>query len=409
MTNRQEFILALLDRGQGYLKIFLAFGVGVHIKRPAWIEKLWAWVWNKIKALILFFPLIFFVSCASLRSHPVLQLQFSSMPPRAAIRAQCNDKTFSTQGTVVCEQREPSNAAISVKIPPVEGRVVFSNGQLKNTSDFNWYPESGILFWKHKTIKDTWIPLDLGEIASTFGDWPVSLDIIGNDPDVGVIVTRGIMFYRICNDKDVPCSHLVVKYNCAGHEHVTGENNIGKCDRLSGSTQAFEVQLKGSSYQARPGAKLYVSAPRLGVAENYTPKQSDFDQGVFKFELPTLPSGPSLIGIRLAWVEDGKIKQVETRVLIVGYSPDWTGLDLPHTLSDGENVRFVKPVFSDVMEVDLYGPKETLIEKNFGKSKSIAIPRPDVGEVACAFAWQRDSSDQTFLCVDPNMKEVGIP
>lgn len=409
MNHREEFIVALFHEGQGYLKLLLAFGVGVHIKRPVWLERAWAWGWNKAKALTLFLPLIFIVSCASLRSHPVMQLQFSSMPPRAAIRAQCNGQTFSTQGTVVCEQKAPSDAVVSVKIPPVEGRVVFSNGQLKNTTDFNWYPESGILFWKHKTIKDTWIPLDLGEIASTYGDWPVALDIIGNDPDVGIIVTRGIMYYRVCNDKDVPCSHLAVRYDCAGHGHLTGDYNIGKCERLSGSAQAFEVQLKGASYQARPGAKIYISAPRLGVAQDYTPNQSDFDQGVFKFELPVLPAGPTLVGMRLAWIEDGKLKQVETRVLIVGFDPAWTGLDVPHTLPDGDNVRFVKPVFSDVMEVDLYGPKETLLDKSFGKDKSYSIPRPEAGQVACAFSWQRDSSDQTYLCIDPNLKEVAIP
>lgn len=409
MTNRQEFILALLDRGQGYLKIALAFGVGVHVKRPAWIEKTWSWVWGKMKTLIMLVAALFLTHCASLRSHSVLQLQFSSMPPRAAIRAQCNGETFSTQGTVVCEQKAPSDAVVSVKIPPVEGRVVFSNGQLKSTTDFNWYPESGFLFWKHKTIKDTWIPLDLGEIASTFGDWPVALDIIGNDPDVGVIVTRGIMFYRICNDKDVSCSHLAVKYDCAGHGHATGDYNIGKCERLSGSAQAFEVQLKGASYQTRPGAKIYVSAPRLGIEQSYTPAQSDFDQGAYKFELPSVPAGPTLVGIRMAWIENGTLKQVETRVLIVGFDPAWTGLDRPHTLPEDESVRFVKPVFSDVMEVDLYGPKEALLDKIFGKAKSISIPMPEAGQIACAFSWQRDSSDQTYLCIDPNMKEVGIP
>jgi hypothetical protein len=331
------------------------------------------------------------------------------MPPRAAIRAQCNGQTFSTQGTVVCEQKAPSDAVVSVKIPPLEGRVVFSNGQLKNTSDFNYYPESGFLLWKHKNIKDTWIPLDLGEIASTYGDWPVAMDIVGNDPNVGVIVTRGIMYYRVCNDKDVPCSHLTVKYECAGHAHATGDYNIGKCERLSGSAQALEVQLKGASYQARPGAKIYVESARLGVLPNYTPTQADFDQGVLKLELPTIPTGPTIVGIRMQWIEEGKMKQVETRVLIVGFSPDWTGLDQPHTLPDGENIRFVKPVFSDVMEVDLYGPKETLLDKTFGSSKSFSIPMPETGEIACAFSWQRDSSDQTFVCIDQNMKEVGIP
>lgn len=374
--------------------------------------------------------------CATPRSGGILGLNFSEHPPRAAIRGTCNGVPFTTQGVAVCEQHGPSTAQVSVKIPPLEGRVVYSNGQLKKTEDFNWYPKQGFWLWKKKPIKDTWAPLELGEIAATFGDWPVALDVIGVHDKVGLIVTRGLLYHRVCNDADVACSRLVVRYECAGHAHATGAGQIGKCERLAGSPQAFRVELSGPGYKATPGAKLYVAAPRLGLPTTYTPGAADFEAQKFNIELPTVPTGPTLVGIRLAWVEGGKVQQAETRVLLAGFGPEWTGLDQPHVITrevvsyendpggywddsgswaGGQTAKkstaldWVKPVLADMIEVNTYAGRE-LKNKQFTSDKVLAnYPIPGNGQVACAFAWQRDSSDQTYLCVNSQLQEVVLP
>lgn len=347
-------------------------------------------------------------ACATPRSNSIFSLSFSDQPPRAAIRGQCNGQQFTTQGTVVCEQKAPSQAVVSVKVPPLEGRVIYSNGQLKSTEDFNWYPKQGFWIWKKKPLKDTWVDLDLGEIAATYGDWPVALDIAATDPDKGVIVTRGMLYYRVCNDQDVPCSKLEVGFNCSGWTKTTGPNEIGKCERLSGSPQAFVINTKGKLYNAKSGAKLYVSAPRMGVVTSYDVSAQDIASGQKKIELPKVPSGPTLVGIRMAWWEGDKLVQVETRILIIGFSPEWTGLDQPHYMTNDQTIDWVKPVMSDLMEIDTFKGRN-LVSKVFGSGKLQTVDRPEAGTRVCAFSWQRDSSDLTVQCLDETLKEVSFP
>lgn len=346
--------------------------------------------------------------CATPRSHGILGINYSDQPARVVMRWQCNGQTFTTQGTGVCEQKAPSTARVSVKIPPLEGRVIYSNGQLKATEDFNWYPKQGFFLWKKKPIKDTWAELELGEIASTFGDWPVAIDVVGVHPEVGPIVTRGLIYHRVCNDQDIPCSKLEVTYECAGYVKGTRAGEIGKCERMSGSSQGFHVQLKGLGYHARPGARVYLSVPRLGIQSTYAPNEQDFAASEVKLELPQVLNGPTLVGIRMAWIEDGKTQQVETRILVVGFAPEWTGLDTPHWMDRGGSVDFVKPVLSDLLEANLYEGHE-LRRKIYSTDKITSFPKPLGQQVACAFAWQRDSSDQTALCLNSQLQEVKVP
>lgn len=347
-------------------------------------------------------------ACASPRSASIFPLTFSDKPPRAAIRAQCNGKSFTTQGVVVCEQKEPSEAVISVKVPPLEGRVIYSNGQIKKTDDFNWYPEQGFFIFKKQPMSDTWASLDLGQIAATFGDWPVSLDIAANDPDVGVIVTRGILYYRVCDDKTIPCSLLETAYQCGGDTLVTGPGVIGKCERLAGSPQDLTVSLKGAQYAAKSGAELYVSIPRVSFESATAITAAILAAGQLKISLPVIQTGPTLVGLRLSWYEGSVIKSVETRILVVGFSPDWTALDEPHYLIRGGSVDWVKPIMADVMEVDTFNGKSTA-KRAYGKDKLHSENKAGTTGPVCAFAWQRDNSDMSIQCLDYNSKEVSFP
>lgn len=359
--------------------------------------------WLKVWAMGEMLMALFLSGCASLRSSPLLPIDFSAEPPRAAIRGVCDGESFTTQGTVVCEQKEPTPANISVKVPPTEGRVIYSNGQLKRTDDFNWYPKAGFWIWKKKPIKDTWVDLDLGEIASVFGDWPVALDVVANS-DAGIIDTRGVIYYRVCNDKDIPCSSLAVQYECAGHAKSTAPGQIGKCERMSGSAEDFIVNLK----DAKPGAKLYFVARRLGLKQSITITDADLGSGLKKLETPPLPSGPTLVDFALDWWDGNTLKHEETRVLVVGFDPNWTGLDQPHFLDRGDHLDWVKPVFSDIMETNVYRGRD-MKEKKFGAGKVISAGKPGQGEVACAYAWQRDAADLSIECLDQNLNEVTIP
>lgn len=352
-------------------------------------------------AAILAAPFLF--ACATLRSNALLPIDFTSQPPRAIVRGECSGVPVTTQGVIVCEQKTPSTATISVKVPPLEGRVVYSNGQLKRTDDFNWYPKEGFFLWKKQPIKDTWLDLDLGEIAATFGDWPVALDVMAVS-SVGAVVTRGILYHRICNDQDISCSRLVVEYECAGAPLATGVGQLGKCERLAGSAQAFSISLQG----ARAGAKAYVLASRLGVRQALDVTADDLKAGFRKVELPPLPAGPTLVDFALDWFEGTERKHLETKVLIMGFDPSWTGLDRPHYLDRGEKIDFARPVLADLFEVDLYDGRGA-VEKHFGTDKVLTLPRPRAGQIACAFAWSRDASDLTSTCLDQGLKEVPTP
>lgn len=348
-----------------------------------------------MKQLAKFFHILVFsmlLACATPRSFSILGTDYASQPPRVTMRWECNGKTFSTQGVGVCEQKTTSTAKVSIKVPPVSGQIVYSNGQLKETQDFNW-----------DQPLDAWSPLDLGEIASTFGDWPVALDVIGMSSR-GTLVTRGVIYHRVCDDVTVACSRLVVKYECSGVEKFTSAGEIGKCSRLSGSAQAFRVSLN----EARPGAKVYLSAPAIGLNQTFTPDVATFASGELKIEVPNVPVGPMIVGVRLSWVEFGAIKNIETRILMMGFSQEWTGLDQPHFSATGPAIDFTKPVQADMLEVNLYDAGE-LVRREYSGNRVTGFPKPRDAQIVCAFAWARDSSDQTQICLDANLSEVRVP
>lgn len=348
--------------------------------------------------------LLFGAGCATLRSGAIIPLDFSAQPPRVAIRGVCQGQPFTTQGTVVCEQKAPSLAKFSVKVPPLQGRVVYSNGQLKRTDDFNWYPKEGFFLWKKKPILDTWLDLDLGEIAAVFGEWPVVLDVTAQSK-VGVINTRGIIYHRICNDADIPCSTLVLDYECAGVSKKTGPGQIGKCERLSGSPQAFAVNLA----HAKPGAILYVVSRRLGVKWALDLTKAELAAGVKKLELPAVQNGPTLVDFLLSWPEGSGVSSERTTVLLVGSDPAWTGLDRPHYLPKDDHLDWTRPVFADIMETDLY-QGGGVVKKNFSTDQVITVDKPNRDDqVSCAFAWQRDSGDLSLQCLNSKLEEVRLP
>ncbi len=360
------------------------------------------WKADVLKKLIPILMALLLGGCASLNSGAIIPLDFSSAPPRAAIRGYCNGETFTTQGTVVCEQKSPSQAKIAVKVPPLEGRVVYSNGQLKGTEDFNWYPKEGFFIWKKKPLKDTFIDLDLGEIAATYGDWPVALDIMAISK-VGLINTSGILYHRICNDQDIPCSSLVVNFQCAGYSKATGPSSLGKCERLSGSPQAFSVDLA----HAKKGAVLYVVSRRLGVKWAIDITEADLAQGFRKFEIPQVPNGPTLIEMKLAWWDGIATQSERTTILLVGFDPKWTGLDRPHYIAGDDSIEWVRPVLGDLMETTLF-EGSSVLEKRSTTDRAQKSPRPKLGQLSCSFAWNRDASDLTFQCLDSNLKEVSF-
>jgi len=340
------------------------------------------------------------IGCATPRSSALIPIRFSEQSPRLLMRTECNGQRFTTQGMVVCEQKSPSAAVVSVKVPPIEGRVVYSNGELKKTEDFNWYPKEGFWLWKKKPIKDTWADLDLGEINADFGDWPVAMDVMGVS-SVGVINTRGILYYRICDDQDVPCSRLVVEFQCGGHSKATGEGKLGKCDRIAGSAQTFTIKLKTASYAAK-GAKLYVSVPRNGIEKSITMTESDESKGEFKFELPGILSGPTLVGFRLSWYEGQELKRYDTRILLHGSPPEWIPLDTPHALIKGNGTAdLVRPVLSDLLEANRYDANGVLTRKGYSSGKMIeGFPLPSTNGKTCVYAWSRDSSDCAVSCLN---------
>jgi hypothetical protein len=364
------------------------------------------------RALGLFFTCagvwLFFGCIPSAEIRTPLELKFSEIPPRAILRSQCGEETLYSQGMVVCEQRKNSQAVISVKVPPLEGRVIYSDGKQKKTDDFNWYPKEGFWIWKKKPLKDTWIDLSLGEIRDTFGDWPVALDVVAVSR-VGVLTTRGILYHRVCDDEAIPCSKLWVEYDCRGSKNSTKAGVLGLCSRMSGSPHVFRVRTDvPGEYLAARGAKLYLSVPRLRLFSSREVTEQELQSGVATLELPTVLPGPTLVILAMDWMEGGKRVGKETRILLHGSVPEWTGLDQPHVLKKDEDWDFVKPVLADVMEVNLYERGE-LLKKRQTSDKVVTMAAPKMQQIACAFAWQRESSDLSTLCVDAKMQEVPHP
>lgn len=324
------------------------------------------------------------------------------------MRWECGEKLQVVQGIGTCEQKLPSPASVSVKIPPIEGRVVYATNQIKRTADFNYYPKEGFLFWKKRPIRDSWVDLDLGEIASDSGDWPVAFDVVGNHADLGVTVTRGVLYHRVCDDMRAPCSKLEYTFLCQGKETSVKAGEIGSCQRLSGTSQSLTVKIKTPNYSANVGARLYVTVPRLGIAKSIPIEEPELSRGEVVVDLPEIPIGPTLVAMRLSYYEGKSPRSFEGRSLFAGFSPNWTPLDEPHLVPDGDEVKVYPPVFSDFSEMVLFQGQDP-VKRDFGSKKSFSSPKPKSNQVLCGFAWSREASDLHAACLDSSGKAVGVP
>lgn len=337
---------------------------------------------------------LLFIGCAHLRQNGILSLQFSEQASTAIMNVECNGVKSQARGVFVCEEKEPNLTKLNVKILPVPGRIIYSNGLVKKVEDFNWGKE-GAFFWKKGRIKDTWVALDFGELNTIFGDTPIALDVVGNTKN-GVIVNRGIFYHRRCNDRDIPCSYLTVNYECLGEMKNTWDNQIGFCNRMSGSSQAFKIPLQVIGGKLSAGSKLIIVSGRAGFNQVIDITNVDVQAGYIKFSYPYVANGPDLIGFRLNYLEQGVQKFKQTYILLVGFEPSWTGIDKPHYESDGDKILFSMPVLSDLMEV--VGPERLFTYSGQLKSKTDTR--------VCAYAWQRQSGDVQKTCLNNSFKEI---
>lgn len=332
------------------------------------------------------------------RSNSIFALQFSEQPPRALIDLTCNGVRHVSEGVAVCEQKTTKSPQIFVKIMPVPGRLVFSDGLSKKPIDFNY--RKGGWIWKEAIIDTTWVPIDIGELNSIFGDVPVAFDVQGLT-DKGVINNRGVIYTRICNDKDIPCSKLVVEYDCSGKTLNTYAGQIGACARLSGSSQKFRIPLKTPDYTLKAGAAVRVLSPRDGWVYRHDVTEADVAAGEIKFVYPVVLTGPDLFSITVFQYEQAVLNEYHSYILIDGYSPNWTGIDRPHHVATGGGgLEYCMPFLSDLMEIQ-EGNSLAVITKECQKWTP---PKAQV----CAFAYDRESGDQTYSCVK-NGKEVRFP
>lgn len=309
---------------------------------------------------------------------------------------ECNGIRHVSEGVAVCEEKTTKSPKIFVKIMPVPGRVVFSDGLSKVPIDFNY--RKGGWIWKETIIDTTWVPIDIGEVNSIFGDVPVVFDVQGTT-DIGVINNRGIIYTRICNDKDIPCSKLVVEYDCSGKVGNTYAGQIGSCSRLSGSSQKFRIPLVTPDYKLIKGAQIRVNSPRDGWKFEHEVTAAEVAAGEVKFVYPVVLSGPDLFSATAFQWEQGILSEYHAYVLIVGFSPNWTGIDKPHFVKAADQVDVCTPFLGDLMEIS--------------DTKSLSVITKDCqswqpsGQV-CAFAFDRESGDQTYNCLK-NGKEVRFP
>ena len=359
-----------------------------------------------IYLVLVVFVYFIMVGCAAPRSNSIFPLQFSDQASRALMRIERNGVTSVVQGVFACEEKQPREAKVAVKIMPVPGRVIYSNGIDKKVEDFNWR-ETGFLIWKRKQIKDTWIDIDLGELNTIFGDVPVAFDVSGLSKS-GVIVSRGIIFHRVCNDRDVPCSKLIVKYACGGKVLNTWAGQLGSCNRMAGAAQDFELPLRTPDYNIPVGSRVIFTSGRSNWSVVKHISDDDIHNGSLKITYDYNHTGPDLIGVRVLYSNQGVIETLQTYILLVNYAQEWTGIDNPHFLvTENFNGRkhyqaleFSKPVLSDLMEV-VEGDKRAITTDG-----RIEWDAPK--NFLCAYAWHRASGDITTTCVDKNLKETRI-
>lgn len=350
--------------------------------------------------VVLFLGLMLLSSCASLREGSIISLNFSDQAPTALMQVECNGIKQTVKGVFVCEETEPRKANVRVKVMPVKGRVIFSNGMEKRVNDFNW-GESNFLIWKRKKITDTWVDLDLGELNSIFGDMPLALDVAGYT-DSGVIVNRGIVYHRTCNNRDIACSSLVVNYDCSGIKKNTWKHQLGVCSRMSGSPQSFEIPFKTLFYELKIGDNILIYSGRTGFKQKI--KIQSLNQPI-KINYQKVITGPDVVAFIASTHEQGVLTFYQTYVLLVGFSPDWTGIDNPHFLEWETKDNFKKkfltwypPVEADLLEVVSNNDKRRRYSKNKIEWNH------DKGH--CAYAWDRSSGDIQTTCVDKNWKII---
>lgn len=331
------------------------------------------------------------VSCITPRTASIFGMSFSDQAAKALIDLDCNGVRDIYQGVAVCEEKSPKVADARVKIPPTPGRVIFSDGLSKKIVDFNWR-SVGELWWKQIRLDRPWVPLDIGELSSIFGEVPVAFDIAGELDGVGLIVARGAIFHRICNDRDIPCSRLVVDYECSGKVKNTGEGVLGACNRMSGSQARFRIPLKTLNYKLEANAKITIQSNRSMWNMEHRVTDSDLAAGEFKFTYPAVMTGPDLFTIAVYQFEQGVAQRYRTNILIVGFDPKWTGVDNPHWLpAEKGQIEFCTPREADLMQVTDMASFATQVTKG-------CLKAPISGQM-CAFAWDRESSDLTYTCV----------
>ena len=353
----------------------------------------------------LLFIFLLCLGCATPRTHSIFPLNFSAQKPKALISSSCNGINGIHEGGFACEEKEPRQADIFVKILPTPGRVVFSDGLQKKVTDFNWR-ETGFWIWKGKKIETTWVKLDVGELTSLYGDVPVAFDVIGYAKN-GVIVNRGIIYHRICNDRDIPCSRLVVDFDCIGEIKNTYPGQLGFCNRMSGSSQKFRIPLKGPGYEIQKGASLYVRAGRSGWVHEHDFESKDFEAGEYKFKYSNVIDGPELFSFMIIQKEQGVLQEYHTQIILNGFSAKWTGVDKPHVYLTGSKnsrkVNFCLPVTADLMEI-IEGKRREITTAGCVVWKEKVLKR------VCAFAYDRESGDQTNQCINEKYQytKVGI-
>lgn len=342
------------------------------------------------------FLFLMLVGCATPRLGGIISKKFSDQASTALMNVECNGIKSQVRGVFICEEKEPKVTKLEVKIMPAPGRVIYSNGLEKKVEDFNW-GKTGFWFWKKQRITDTWVTLDLGELNSVFGDTPIAFDVAGSTKD-GVIVNRGIFYHRKCNDRDIPCSYLKVKYECLGEAKNTYNNQLGYCNRMAGSAHSFEIPLKTPEYTFKAGSKIVIVSGKSGFSQVVDVKSDDVDRGSVKFSYPEVPVGPDLIGFRVNYLEQGVQQFKQTYVLLVGYDSAWTGVDKPHYTSSRSGIEFSLPILADMMEIVEGSDRKVL----YSGQETWDVPNTKV----CAYAWHRISGDVEKTCLDSSLKEV---
>ncbi|RYF21783.1 MAG: hypothetical protein EOO77_05370 [Oxalobacteraceae bacterium] len=339
-------------------------------------------------------------ACSSLSLNPRTALQlgqhYGDQPPRALIDLECGARRGITAGVATCELNQSAKTSAWVKIMPVPGRVVFSDGVTKVPIDFNYRKDNGWI-WKNTIIDRTWVPLDIGELATIFGDVPVAFDVQGQSSD-GVINNRGLIYTRVCDDKVTPCSRLEYDYDCGRRTQTAKAGVIGSCIRISGSSQKIRVPVATAGYKLRAGSRLVIHSPADGWSLKHDLTDKDVSDGQVLVTYPSVQSGPDLLSLVVFQKDEAEL---HGSLLIVGHPAEWTGIDRPHLVTNTDGtVDACIPFRANLLEIAEGEKVQTLTTDciRWGKPK----------EQVCAYAFDRESGDQTYSCVKAG-RDVRFP